>query len=282
MGQAPGLPSRIRFLGNRHSRIRLLLNRPAGAIRFLCFPRLAFHHRFQKLRVLFRHRRPIALLRDVIPRARAQRQRHFRARRQQVEVLEDGVFLARAHRHFEAHIVGELGEASDVGNQRRLAQPHRPQQRARTFAHRRVAQVEDDVAGRKVAGEIVDRHKAHHPHAGGEPQRANHSLQRKIGMRLAHQNHFRFRRQTQQAAEGAQRFGNSLVGFEKTEDAHQRYGLVEAQPLAKPVAVARRNPRAVRNHRQRPAKPTGADFRFHEPAMHDHTARAFELSLIHI
>ena len=71
----------------------------------------------------------------------------------------------------------------------RLAQPQRPQQRARTLAHRGIAQVEHDVAGRQIAHEIFDRREAQHAHVGGQAHRADHRLQRKLGMRLAHQDH---------------------------------------------------------------------------------------------
>ena len=94
-----------------------------------------------------RHRVPVAFARHVIARSLAQRLRHVRPRDQQVQVFEDQVLFARAHRHFQAHVVGELAERADVGNQHRLAQSQRAQQRAGTLAHRGIAQVQHDVAG---------------------------------------------------------------------------------------------------------------------------------------
>ena len=173
---------------------------------------------------------------------------HFGTRHQQIQVLEDEVFLAGAHRHLQTDIVGELLEGADVGDHHRLAQAQRPQQRARTFAHRGKAQVEHDIAGAQVADKVLDGREAQHAHVGRKPHGADHRFHRKLRVRLAHQNHLDVRHQAQQAAERAQGFGDALVGLEESEDAHQRRRLIQPQLVAEAVAVGLRNPGAVRNH----------------------------------
>ena len=201
---------------------------------------------FEEACVARRHRCPIAFAGDVILGPLAQGARDFGARHQQVQILEDEVFFARAHRHFQTDVVGELLKGADLGNHHRLAQAERAQQRAGAFADRRKAQVEHDIARAQVAHEILDGCEAEHAHVGRETHAADHRLDREFGMRLAHQDHLDVRHQAQQAAEGAQRFGDALVRLQVAEDADQRSRLVQSEFVAEAVAVGLRNPRAVR------------------------------------
>ncbi len=81
-------------------------------------------------------------------------------------------------------------------------------------------------------------------------------------------------RQAHQPAEGAQRFGDPLVWLQKSEDADQRSGLVETQPMAvghcgRPAESTRRagSPRPA-------GEPGRAHLIAHEAAVDDHAARA--------
>ena len=239
------------------------------------------NHRIQEARVLRSHVRPIALAGHIIPGALTQLSRHFGARHQQIQILEDEVFLAGAHRHLQTDIVGELLKGADLGDHHRLAEPQRPQQRARTLAHRGKAQVEHDIAGAQVADEVLDGREAQHAHAGREAHGADHRFHRELRMRFAHQNHFDVRHQAQQAAERAQRFGDALVGLEEAEDAHQRGRLIQPQLVAEAVAVGLRNPGAVRNHGRGTGKAGGAHLLLHEAAVHHHAARRRQNALRH-
>ena len=93
---------------------------PGGVISSVFAPRCDGLH---ELGVLPGHGGPIAFLRDVIASMGAERLGNFRPRHQQVEVLEDQILFARAHRHFQTDIVGELRERADLGNQHRFTQP---------------------------------------------------------------------------------------------------------------------------------------------------------------
>ena len=184
-------------------------------------PLLACRHRFDEVRVLARHRCPIAFLCHIVARPSPQCLRHFRARDQQVQVLENQVLFARAHRHFEAHLFGELRKRPDFGDHHRLAQAQRPQQRAGALTDGRITQVQHDVAGRQVAHEIFDGSEAQDANVGRKTHGADHLIEGKLGMRFAHQNHAGIGRQAHQASKRAQRFGDPLVRLQIAEDADQ-------------------------------------------------------------
>jgi hypothetical protein len=110
----------------------------------------------------------------------------------------------------------------------------------------------------------------------GEAHRADHRLDRKLGMRLAHQNHTDARLHFHQPPECPQRFRNPFVRLQVPEDPYQGHVGVQPQLLAVRVPVGPGNPRAVRNHRDGPGEPRRADLALHEAAVYDHSAGAFQ------
>ena len=86
----------------------------------------------------------------------------------------------------------------------------------------------------------------------------------------------RARLDTQQTAKCAQRFGDAFIRFEESEDAHQRRGFIDAQPVAKRIAVRLRNPGAVRNVGDRSAETGCTHFVHHELAVDYHAEGGFE------
>ena len=95
-------------------------------------------------------------------------------------------------------------------------------------------------------------------------------------MRLANQDELGPGLQAQQAAEGAQGFGNALVRFEESEDADERGGLIHAEAFAAGPAIGGGNPGAVRNARDGPRESRGADLVEHALAVDDDGAGALQ------
>ena len=168
---------------------------------------------------------------------------------QDIEVFEDRVLFVRAHRNFKTDIVRQLGEGTDVRHDDGLAQTQRPRQAAGGFAHRGIAQIEDDVACAHVIDKLVDGCKANHADVLAQAQSPYELRYRQLRMRFPHQNHANPRIKADQAAQGAQGFSNPLVGLEVPEGADERRGFVDTQFVARSQAVGFRNPGTVRDYR---------------------------------
>jgi len=118
--------------------------------------------------------------------------------------------------------------------------------------------------------------EAQHAHVPCQTHGTDHRLDGKFRMRLAHQDHLGVGRQAHQAAKGAQRFENPLVGFQESEDADERRDLVEAQLVPPGMAVGFGDPRAVRDHAHRTREPGRAHLALDEAAVYDRAARRFQ------
>ncbi len=108
---------------------------------------------------------PAAFALDPGARVAAQALPQVRARQQQLQVLEDRVFLGVVHRNLQANVVRVLGKGADVGDQDGAAEAERAQQGPRRFAHRGIAQVQNDIGGGDRAHKIADTGKTGHPYA---------------------------------------------------------------------------------------------------------------------
>ncbi len=154
--------------------------------------------------------------------------------------------------------------------------PNARKQAAGGFAHRGIAQVQHDVAGRDVAGEILDGREAEHAYVRREIQRTDQGIDREVGMLLARKNHLGARLDPRQPAERAQGFGNALVRLEVPEDADQRSALVQAQAVAEGKAVHLRNPGAMRDERDGSREARRPHLAPHEFAVYNQGFRRFE------
>ena len=92
-------------------------------------------------------------------------------------------------------------------------------------------------------------------------------------MRLTHQNHLHVRLQLQQAAEGAERFGDALIRLQKSEDADQRRSRIDAEPLAVEEPVGIGQPGPVGDYRDRACKSGIAHGLFHAMAVNNDALR---------
>ena len=86
-------------------------------------------------------------------------------------------------------MVGILAKRTDVRNQDGFPQAEGAHESPGVFADGGIAQVQNDVAGRDIAGEILDRSESQHAHMRPQVERVNQRLQGELGVRLAHQDH---------------------------------------------------------------------------------------------
>ena len=138
----------------------------AGAL----FHARAFHDRLQKIAITARHRVPNCTPSPPTPARALPTPRRPRGANQQVQVLEKMIFFACVHRRIQADFVRIFAKGSDVAHHHGLTHSERAQQRAGAFAHRRIAQIQHDVAGGHVSVEILDGNEVDVPHMRGEIQ----------------------------------------------------------------------------------------------------------------
>ena len=187
-----------------------------------------------------RHR-PVALARHVVPApARPAPARSSGPRHQQIQVLEDQVLFARA--------TGTLRQTSSGNSEAPISDTitalPRPSERSsvpEAFADRRITQIEHDVARRQVADEIFDRREAQHanvrrdPASGSATRRGNRDAARPPGS-------FWPGLEAEQAAEGAQRFGDALVRRKGLRQFHHAVAGRDLRPPRRKISARSRRP----------------------------------------
>ena len=157
-----------------------------------------------------------------ISRARSpKRRRDLRPARQQVQILEERVFFGRVRREPSGRSRPGISLNEPTSDTiTALPRPSDAHQRAGIFPDRRIAQIQDDVAGRDISDEILDRREAQHAHMRRQVRASRiRALKREFRMRLAHQDHLGVGLHAQQPAKGPQRFGDALVRLQESEDA---------------------------------------------------------------
>ena len=136
------------------------------------------------------------------------------------------------------------------------AETQGPQQGTRTFAHGRESQVQNDVARGYVSDKVFDRSEAQDAHGRVQPESVDERLQRKIGMRLAYQDHPGVWLHPQETPECAERLRDALVRLEKSKHADERGIEIDPEPLAiSETGPLRESTRRVESRRQVPSNP---------------------------
>ena len=200
----------------------------------------------EKRCILARDYRPITFPLHPVTRPLAHRSCQLRTRNQNIEVFEDRVLFMRAHGNLEADVVWKFSEGAYVGDDYGLAQTEGACKAAGGFAHRGIAQIEDDVACAHVFDEFLDGSKPDDANVFGETKGPDELRHRQLRMRFSNQNQANPGVKADKAAQSAQRLGNPFVGFEVPEGADERGGFIQAEFVAGRKPVGFRNPRTVR------------------------------------
>ena len=113
--------------------------------------------RLRENRVALRDRLPTAFASHPLASASPERAREIRPRDQQIQIFEEMIFFASHRRAPSGRYRRDTrGTIRCRTRPRRLPMPKRAQQRAGTFAHGGIAQIQDDVARAEISVEIVD------------------------------------------------------------------------------------------------------------------------------
>ena len=237
--------------------------------------RTGLSHAPGELRIAARHPRPRAVRRDPLPGAAADRRRLRRVVQQPFESTEQHVLFVHVGGNPHAHLVGQFLAGAGIGDHR-PAQAKGAHHRAGGFAARRMAQVDDRVAGSQVRVEIRQRQIAELVHLAAQILPFNPRLHGNFGVRLADNDEVRARIAFEQALEDAQASHLALIGPVISKEADQRSPNRHSQGL--PVLVHIQTPRlgAVRDDRQWAPVALQADFAFGVVAVHHATRTAIQ------